>query len=47
MVKMPAERLQIRSAVVTDYLVPMQFSKVALKFIDTVTDFELLAEAFA
>lgn len=40
------ERIHIRSALVTDYLVPMQFSKRALGLVNLVTDLALLHEAF-
>jgi hypothetical protein len=40
------DSLKLRSALVTDYIVPMQFSKEALRLMDTVTDFALLHEAF-
>ena len=42
----PVERLQLRSVLVTDKLVPMQFSKRALQMLDLVTDYALLEEAF-
>jgi hypothetical protein len=38
--------MEIRSALVTDYLVPMQFSVSARSFVDRVTDLGLLHEAF-
>lgn len=41
----PGDQLQIRSALVTDYLVPMQFSARAKEFVDVVSDFALLSEA--
>jgi hypothetical protein len=46
LVMISADRLQIRSALVTDYLVPMQFSARAKEFVDVVTDLALLAESF-
>ena len=42
----PVERLQLRSALVTDKLVPMQFSGRVLKMLDLVTDYALLDKAF-
>ncbi len=41
----PADKVVLRSALVTDYLVPMQFSEDALKLIDLVTDLSLLESA--
>ena len=41
----PVERLQIRSALVTEQLAPMQFSGRAREMLDVVTDYELLEEA--
>ena len=41
----PAERLQLRSALVTEKLAAMQFSGKVRKMLDVVTDFELLEEA--
>lgn len=38
-------KIVLRSALVTDYLVPMQFSKEVSKFVDVVTDLSLLGEA--
>lgn len=38
-------RLDLRSALVTDYLVPMQFSRRAMAMVDVVTDIALLASA--
>jgi len=38
-------KIVLRSALVTDYLVPMQFSKETSKFVDVVTDLSLLGEA--
>ena len=42
----PVERLQLRSALVTEQLVPMQFAGIAQEMLDVVTDYELLEEAF-
>lgn len=42
----PVERLQLRSALVTEKLVPMQFGGKAREMLDLVTDYELLAKAF-
>lgn len=42
----PVERLQLRSALVTEQLVPMQFAGIAQEILDVVTDYELLGEAF-
>ncbi len=42
----PVERMKLRSALITDKLVPMQFSKRALKMLDLVADYSLLEEAF-
>ena len=41
----PVERLQLRSALVTEKLVPMQFAGKAREALDLVTDFEFLEEA--
>lgn len=43
----PLEKIQIRSALVTDYLVPMQFSARALDFVDILTDLSLLDNEFS
>ena len=40
------DRIVLRSALITDYLVPMQFSKEALRLVDVVTDISLLKTAF-
>ena len=40
----PAERLQVRSALITEKLVPMQFSGETRELLDLVTDFELLEQ---
>jgi hypothetical protein len=45
MTGIPAEKIIVRSGLVTDYLVPMQFSEDALKLIDLVTDLSLLESA--
>ena len=42
----PVERLQLCSVLVTDKLVPMQFSERVLKKLDLVTDYALLDKAF-
>lgn len=42
----PVEQLQLRSALVTEQLVPMQFAGIAREALDLVTDYELLEEAF-
>ncbi len=42
----PIERLQLRSALVTEKLVPMQFAGKARQMLNLVTDYELLEEAF-
>ena len=42
----PVARLQLRSALVTEQLVPMQFAGIAQEMLDVVTDYELLEEAF-
>lgn len=42
----PASQLQLRSGLVTETLGPLQFAGDARKFLDVVTDFELLAEQF-
>ena len=41
----PVERLELRSALVTEKLVPMQFAGKAREALDLVTDYELLEEA--
>ena len=41
----PVERLQLRSALVTERLAPMQFSVKVQQMLDVVTDYELLEEA--
>jgi hypothetical protein len=41
----PVDKIKLRSALVTDYLVPMQFSKEALQLLDVVTDLSLLGTA--
>lgn len=41
----PAQELQLRSALVTEQLAPMQFSSKAREELDLVTDYELLQEA--
>ena len=41
----PVEKLQLRSALVTEKLVPMQFAGRAREMLDLVTDYELLEEA--
>ncbi len=43
----PADRLQIRSALVTDSIVPMQFTSRMLDLVDRVTDYRTLAKDFA
>ncbi len=45
MTRIPTDKILLRSALVTDYLVPMQFSDEALKLIDLVTDLSLLQSA--
>jgi hypothetical protein len=40
-----ADKIKLRSALVTDYLVPMQFSKKASQLVDVVTDIDLLESA--
>ena len=45
-VGIPADRLQLRSALVTEQLVSMQFSGPAREMLDLVTDYELLEAAF-
>ena len=42
----PVESMKLRSALIADKLVPMQFSKRALRMLDLVTDYSLLEEAF-
>ena len=42
----PVESMQLRSALVTEKLVPMQFTGAALETLDLVTDFDLLDETF-
>ena len=42
----PIEQLQLRSGLVTEKLVAMQFSGPAQDVLDLVTDFDLLNEAF-
>lgn len=37
-------KITLRSALVTDYLVPMQFSKEVLQFVDFVTDLDGLSK---
>lgn len=44
-VGVPVDRLKLRSALVTEQLVPMQFSGEARDLLDLVTDFELLEQA--
>lgn len=44
-VSIPLDRLQLRSALVTEQLVPMQFSGRAQETLDLVTDYELLEAA--
>ena len=41
----PADEIVLRSALVTDYLVPMQFLEDTAKLVDVVTDISLLDEA--
>ncbi len=41
----PAGKIILRSALVTDYLVPMQFSKQASQLVDVVSDVDLLESA--
>ena len=43
-VGIPVDRLQLRSALVTEHLVPMQFSGKAREVLDLVTDYELLEQ---
>lgn len=42
----PASQLQLRSGLVTEALGPLQFAGDAQKFLDVVTDFQLLEEQF-
>ena len=42
---MTVDRLQLRSALVTEKLVPMQFGGKAREMLNLVTDYELLEEA--
>ena len=42
----PADRLRLRSALVTDHLVPMQFSRKAAALVDHIVEFRALAETF-
>ena len=44
-VGVPVGRLQLRSALVTEQLAPMQFSGKAREVLDLVTDYELLEQA--
>lgn len=41
----PADKIKLQSALVTDYLVPMQLSKEASQLVDVVTDLALLGLA--
>ena len=45
-VGIPVDRVQLRSALVTEQLVPMQFSGRAREILDLVTDYELLEATF-
>ena len=47
LIRVPLDRLQIRSALVTEQLVSMQFSGKARQMLDLVTDLELLEAAFS
>ena len=42
----PAERIVLKSALLTDYLVPMQFSEKLKSIVDVVTDFTMMQQYF-
>ena len=46
MTNIPRGKLELRSALVTDYLAPMQFSERAKAILDVVVDYEQLGRAF-